>query len=48
MVDVVVAGGDKEALRSVKPGEDEVEDVDDVEEERERISVSGENILLKL
>ena len=45
MVLVVVAGGEREDLRSEKVGEEEVEEVDDVEEDRERISVSGENIV---
>lgn len=41
---MVVAGGEREDLRSEKVGEDDVEEVDDVEEERERMSVSGENM----
>lgn len=47
MVLVVVAGGEREDLRSEKVGEEEVEEVDDVEEDRERISVSGENIVAR-
>ena len=44
---MVVAGGEIEDLRS-KDGEEDVEEVDEVEEERERMRVSGENILFKL
>lgn len=41
----MVAGGEREDFSSPKVGEEDVEEVEEVEEERERMRVSGENII---